>query len=91
MPQCYGIPTLPVLLLGANIVSKFCRYLLEAVSLRVPKGKLRDLTLLGVDLKDLHCPSAGCLSAANTISTDIDVFNGQSVLIKDLLDFLKRF
>ena len=42
----------------------------------VPEGNFRDFGLFNVDFKRRNCPSARNSSAANTIDSDTDTFNG---------------
>jgi hypothetical protein len=67
-------------------LSKVCHILLETVSLHVPNRNIGDFTLFHVDYKHRNCTSTRYPSAANTISRDIGIFNGRSVLINSVLD-----
>jgi hypothetical protein len=52
----------------------------------VPNRNLRDFNLIYIDAKRRNRPANRGASAANSVSTDIGIFNGRSVLINDLLD-----
>jgi hypothetical protein len=52
----------------------------------VPNRNLKDFNLICVDCKHRNRPAYSGASAANSVSTDIGILNGRSVLINDLLD-----
>jgi len=66
-------------------VSKSCLTLLETVGLRVPNQNFRDFGMFNVAFTRRHCPSPNCVSAANAIGSDTDIFNGSSVSVNDWL------
>ena len=65
----------------ADVLSglKYCPTLLETVVPLVLNRNFRDFSLFNVNFKGRNCPCAGCVSAANTIVSDIDIFNRRSV------------
>jgi hypothetical protein len=52
----------------------------------VPNRNLRDFNLIYIEVKRRNRPANRGPSAANSVSTDIGILNGRSVLINDLLD-----
>ena len=52
----------------------------------MPNRNLRDFNLIYIEVKRRNRPANRRASAANSVSTDIGISNGRSVLINDLLD-----
>ena len=59
--------------------SKYFLTPLESFGQRVLNGNFRDFSLFNVEFKRQNCPSTRCISAANSIDSDTDVFDGRSV------------
>jgi hypothetical protein len=57
------------------------------VGLRVPNRNFRDFKFFNVYLKRQNCPSPGCISAATTVDSDIDMFDRNSISTNSKLDF----
>ena len=76
-----GVTWQPPFLKDALKYSKYCPALLETAGLRVPHRYFGYLSLFNVSFKSLNCPSfpLDAPSAANSIDSDTDVFNGRSV------------
>ena len=67
------------------IGSKHCLTLLETVDLCRPNRYFRNFSSFNVGFKCHSCPSVRCTLVANAINSDTEVFNGNSVLINDML------
>jgi len=52
----------------------------------VPNRNLKDFNPIYIDCKRRNRPAYRGASATNSVSTDIGILNGKSVLINDLLD-----
>lgn len=50
----------------------------------MPNRNLTDFNLIDIGVKHCNRPANRRASAANSVSTDIDISNGRSVLINDL-------
>jgi hypothetical protein len=64
---------------------KICPSLLEIVCLRVPARYIRDFALFNVCSSCKNCLSARCVSAANVVCRDVDVFGARNILLRHLL------
>jgi hypothetical protein len=58
-------------------------YTPKLLSYASPNRNFGGFNVFNVDFKRLNCPSAGCVSAENAVSSGADIFNGCSVSVND--------
>jgi hypothetical protein len=64
---------------------KFCPSVLEIVGFRVPARYIRDYALFNICSSCKNCPSARCVSAANVVCRDVDVFATRNIRLNNFL------
>jgi len=73
-----------IVYLMITVVKNFALHLWKLLVLMC-QNKNPDFTLFSGDFKNRNCRSARCALVANTISMDLGIINGKSVLLNDLL------
>jgi hypothetical protein len=63
--------------------SKSCPSTLDIIGLRVPTRNLRDFSLFHVSSYK-NCPSGRCVTAANCICNNMDVFRREFVTLREM-------
>jgi hypothetical protein len=58
-----------------------CPSILDSVSLHIPSRSIRDFSTFSVHRNFKASPSARCVSAANTVCWNIDIFNKDHILL----------
>jgi hypothetical protein len=64
--------------------SKSCPSTMDIIGLRVSTRNLRDFSLLHVSSFYKNCPSGRCVTAANSICNQLDVFRRQIVILSQM-------
>jgi hypothetical protein len=63
--------------------TKFCPSVLEAVGLRVPTRKIGNFSMFSCSSS--HCPTARCVSAANSVCKFVDILSDSHLSLKNLI------
>ena len=83
-----------IFVINVLLRSKSCPSTLDIIGLRVPTRNLRDFSLFHVSSYYKNCPSGRCVTAANSICNNMDVFRRNLLhLIRcnNLLHYFKVF
>jgi hypothetical protein len=62
-----------------------CPYILDSVGLRIPSSSIRDFSSFCVHRNFKASPSARCVSFANAVCWDIDIFNKDRILLMEII------
>jgi hypothetical protein len=65
--------------------TKFCPSVLDTVGLQVPAQYIIEFSMFNVCCSSKNCPSARCVSAANVVCRDIDVFGTKTASLNHIL------
>jgi hypothetical protein len=63
--------------------TKFCPCVLETVGLRVPTRNIRSFSMFSCSSS--HCPTARCVSAANSVCNFVDIFTNSYLSLESLV------
>jgi hypothetical protein len=72
-------------LVRVHNVFKSCFSLYETVGIRVPTRHFRDFPLFAVGFSRKTCLSATCVSAANTVCIDTNIFSKNLITLKHIV------
>jgi hypothetical protein len=73
-----------IFVINVLLGSKSCPSTLDIISLRVPTRNLRDFSLFHVRSFYINCPSGRCITAANSICNNMDVFRREFVTFSQM-------
>jgi hypothetical protein len=73
-----------IFVINVFLDSKSCPSTMDIIGLRVPTRKLRDFPLFHVSSSFTICPSGRCVTAANSVCNQLDVFRRQIATLSDM-------